>query len=205
MTSKDVFMFFTKFGPVEFAKVHNSHYNSYRFAFVTFESRDSRQRALTAEEVKLTLRDRSVLRVRAARARENSPSFIKSFTWVRSPGVEHPAQPEVQQSLLPPADPQFHLPGQQAGMSPMVPQYLLFNFTEEQQFFNHVAYSPTNQEIYSPLAYYNPSEQQNQMFNPAVYYYPTTVGLLPPHYQQLQFPQYEVENPGSHVQNETNL
>ena len=207
MNSKDVFMFFTKFGPVEFAKVHNSLHSSYRFAFVTFESRESRLRALAAEEAELTVRGGRVLRVNAARSRENIPPVIKSFTWVRrmrdsegegGPSVDQPAQPEVQH----PADPQLHLHGQQDGMSSMVPQYLLFN---TEKYFEQLFEQPSEQPFfYNSVPYYNP----------AFYYYPdypTNVGQMPlwgqfgPTWSRQQFPQYEVENPESHVQNETNL
>ena len=226
MTSKDVFVFFTKFGPVNFAKVYQAKHGKHYFAFVTFESRETREAVLAAGEAELTLSDGRKLRVAAARRRENIPAEIPSRTWFRR---KRSPQPTVDQAQavpgqyvdgaqhyqLPPADLQVNLPAPQAGISPLVPQYPNFNnnFTEEQLFFNHVAYPTiTNQELFNSIIYNQPTDHQNQMFNfvtynnpinqeffnSVVFYHP--VGVMPPQYQQ-QFPQNEVENPGNQVQN----
>ena len=242
MTSKDVFMFFSNFGPVEFAKVYR------HFAFVTFESRETREAVLEAGQDQLTLWNGKKLKVAAARMKE-----IKTRTWVRKKRPSKPSQEdssvdqaaqavdfpvpalyedqdEVQHYPLTPSPSNLQVnPGPIAGAG-MVPQHLLFtnNFTEEQQFYNHPTttnqeilhpithYNPTNQEILHPFTYYNPTNQE--FFNPIIYYPISTNQEFPPHFvyyypnassmQNLQqFPQYsqcEVENPGSHVQNETN-
>ena len=236
MTSKDVFEFFTKFGPVEFAKVYLGKEGNYCFAFVTFESRESRGAALEAGEVELTLGNGSRLKVGAARFRNREQ---QSRTWVRSkrdsphgPPLQHQdGGLQLHQYHLAPTDLQVNLASLQPGISPLAPhpQYLLINnnFSEEQMFFNHVAYvQPTtatyNQGIFNSIAYnsmdYNlPSDQQNQMFNSVIYknptapevfnslvtnpvfYYHPTAGMMPPQYQQQQFPQSEVEIPGKHA------
>lgn len=239
MSSRDVFIFFSKFGPVNFAKVYQGKQGNYQFAFVTFDSRETRETVLKAGEADLTLRNGRKLKVGAARRRENIPAEIPSRTWVRRKRFTQPTQAVqavpgqyddgAHHYQLPPADLQVNLPAPKDGMSPLVPQYLPFNnnITEEQLFFNHVAYpTTTNQELFNSIVNNQPTGYQNQMFNSvtynnpinqgiflvyshpinqeffnsAVYYHP--VGVMP-QYQQ-QFPQNEVENPGNHVQNETN-
>ena len=140
MDSRDVFMFFTKFGPVEYAKAYYGKSNS-KFAFVTFESRETSEEVLKAEKAELTLRNGKYLKVGAARSKE-----IKSQTWERSKrfpkpwdsdhaaGVDQGAQvlpgqfeDGVQQQQLPHADLQLNPSGAGVGLVPMAPQYLLFN------------------------------------------------------------------------------
>ena len=50
MNSRDVFIFFTKFGPVNFAKVYQGKQGNFQFAFVTFQTRETRQTVLAAGE-----------------------------------------------------------------------------------------------------------------------------------------------------------
>ena len=210
MTSKDVFVFFTKFGPVNFAKVLKAKHGHYYFAFVTFESRVTREAVLEAGEAELTLHNGRKLRVGAARRRE-----IPSRTWFRRNRFPQPRDSaqaasvaqtaEAVQPLpvqyeggaphyqLPPAHLQVNLPGPQAAMTQLVPQYLLFNnnFTQDQLFFNHVTYptttnqeilnhvaypTTTNQEIFNSMQYNHPTNQE--IFNPMQYNHPTNQELL---------------------------
>ena len=137
MNSKDVYEFFTKFGLVEFARVHYGKYGNSDFAFVTFKSRETRKTALKAGDAELTLWDGKKLKVGAARSKENIPPEIKSWTWFRSAGRASAGssgvQP-VQQHQSPLSDLQYNLP---AALSHS--QYLPVNnnSTEQQEIFNN--------------------------------------------------------------------
>ena len=220
MSSKAVFEFFTKFGPVEFAKVHWGKNGNYCFAFVTFESRESYKAALEAGEAALTLMGGIKLKVGVARKISPEPRGW-GWTYVRSRRFAQPRDwkeeegasagylgssgdqsgDEVGQSqLLPPSELQYNQLGPQAGMSPLVSphlshsQYLPFNTSTEQQMIynNYLA----DQQVFNPLANNNYLSNQH-MFNPVVYpYYYPIAGMVFPQYQH-QFPQYEVENSGN--------
>ena len=94
-------------GPVKFAKVYN------HFAFVTFESVETREAVLEAGQDQLTLWKGKKLKVAAARRKE-----IKTRTWVRSKsqGIDRGVQavdfpvPELQQYQLTPTDLQVNQP-----------------------------------------------------------------------------------------------
>ena len=69
MTDRDIYMFLSKFGPVEYVLGREGAGN-YRYAFVTFESKKTAQAVLTADISKLTTRNGC--RLRPGLIRENN-------------------------------------------------------------------------------------------------------------------------------------
>ena len=227
MSSKAVFEFFTKFGPVEFARVHDGRNGNYRFAFVTFEFKESWQAALGADEAALTLKNGRKLRVGAAR---DISQEGRGWTWVRTKRFVKPwyskgnegtsivgypgsSASEVQsgegvgQHHLPPSDLQYSPPLPQADMSPMVSysHYLSSdsNESEEQMMYNNYL---GDQQVFSPLAnsnnndiyyYYNYYVTDPVMFSPPFYSYNYPIAGMVFRQYQHQFPQCEVEDPGN--------
>ena len=200
MSSKNIFDFFTKFGPVEFAKVHDHKYVISRFAFVTFESRETRQTVLNAGEADLTLRGGKKLKVAAARRKE---------TWVRSSmPTEEGASAGYQQYQLPLSDLHYIMPAPHSQSIPFniistEQQQVIYNNNsgeqqvfynnnsgEQQVIYNNISTGTEEQMIYNNN---NSGEQQmiynyylpnhNYLTNPVAYYYPSA-GMMFPHYQQ---------------------
>ena len=188
MNSKDVYEFFTKFGPVEFAKVHDGKFGNTDFAFVTFESRETRQAALEAGEAELALGNGKKLKVGAARSRE-----IKRKTWVNSPGRAS----AVQQHQRPLSGLQYDLPRALSNS-----QYLPANNSEKLEIFNDNNNNSSEQQNTGQQMLLNNNNLEQQIIylpfyltNPA-YYHPTA-GIMFPQYLH-QFSQYEPsQDPGN--------
>ena len=78
MTDRDIYMFLSKFGPVEFVSGREGAGN-YRYAFVTFESKETAQAVLSAKVSELTTRNG--WKLKAGPIRENN--FMERKTWTK--------------------------------------------------------------------------------------------------------------------------
>ena len=200
MDSKDVFEFFTKFGPVEYAKVHDNQYVNSRFAFVTFETRETRQRVLNAGEAELTLRNGKKLKVGVARRKET-----RGWTWFRSTkhteegpsaaclGYQdvHAVQDAqaVQQYQLPLSELHCNMPAPHSQSIPLN----IISTEQQQMIYNNI--SAEEQMIYNNnsgeqhMIYNNYLPNYIYLTNPVAYYSPGAGMMFPQYQQQFPFPQ----------------
>ena len=198
MNSKNVFDFFTKFGPVEYAKVHEHKYVNSRFAFVTFKFRETRHNVLNAGEAELTLGDGKRLKVAAAKRKE---AWVRSTKLTEEGASGSAGYQDVQtdqQYQLPLSDLHYIMPAPHSQSIPFnnistEQQQMIYNnniSAEQQQMIYNNNISAEQQVIYNN----NSGEQQQQMIyyylpnhnyltNPVAYYYPSA-GMMFPQYQQ---------------------